>query len=42
MELQTWIAAASAYRAGVGGQPVVDFHGVTEELGIATGIVHGD
>ena len=42
MELQTWIAAASAYRAGVGGRPVVDFYGVTEELGIATGIVHGD
>ena len=42
MELQTWITAASAYRAGVGGQPVVDFYGVTEELGIATGIVHGD
>lgn len=42
MELQTWIAAASAYRAGGGGQPVVDFYGVTEELGIATGIVHGE
>ena len=41
MELQTWIAAAAAYRAGVGGRPVVDFYGVTEELGIATGIVHG-
>ena len=42
MELQTWIAAAAAYRTGVGGRPVVDFYGVTEELGIATGIVHGD
>ena len=42
MELQTWIAAAAAYRAGVGGRPVVDLYGVTEELGIATGIVHGD
>ena len=41
MELQTWIAAAAAYRADGGGQPVVDFYGVTEELGIATGIVHG-
>ena len=41
MEPQTWIAA-SADRAGVCGQPVVDFYGVTEELGIATGIVHGD
>ncbi len=42
MELQTWIAAAAAYRSGGGGKPVVDFYGVTEELGIATGIVHGD
>ena len=42
MELQTWIAAAAAYRTGAGGHPVVDFYGVTEELGIATGIVHGD
>ena len=42
MELQTWIAAAAAYRANVDARPVVDFYGVTEELGIATGIVYGD
>ncbi len=42
MELQTWIAAAAAHRGSGGGKPILDFYGVTEELGIATGIVHAD
>ena len=42
MELQTWIAAAAAHRAAGGSAPVVDIYAVTEELGIATGIVHAD
>ena len=40
MELQAWLAAAAAHRASGGSAPVVDIYSVTEELGIATGIVH--
>jgi 2,3-dihydroxyphenylpropionate 1,2-dioxygenase len=41
MELQTWIAAAAAYRATGGGRPIVGFYSVAPEIGIAAGIVHG-
>lgn len=42
MELLTWLAAAAAHRAVGGNAPVVDFYGVTLEIGIAAGIVYAD
>jgi hypothetical protein len=41
MELITWLAAASAHRQAGGENPVVDFYGITLEIGIAAGIVYG-
>ncbi len=42
MELNTWVAGAAAHRASGGSRPEVSFYGVTPEIGIATGIVHGE
>ena len=42
MELQTWIAAASAHKAAGGKNPVLDFYSVAPEIGIAAGVVHGN
>ena len=42
MELQTWIAAASAHQSAGGKNPVLDFYSVAPEIGIAAGIVHAD
>ncbi len=42
MELLTWLAAAAAHREAGGSNPVVDFYGVTLEIGIAAGIVYAN
>lgn len=41
MELQTWIAAAAAFRAAGGTSLELDVYAETLEYGIATGVVHG-
>ena len=40
MELQTWIAAASAHKVAGGNEPVTRFYTVAPEIGIAAGVVH--
>ena len=41
MELQTWIAAAAAFRENGRSELTLDIYAETLEYGIATGIVHG-
>jgi 2,3-dihydroxyphenylpropionate 1,2-dioxygenase len=42
MELHTWIAATAAHLAAGGRAPVADLYAQTPELGVASGIVHGE